>query len=315
MRERMEKAKKVCYVSGFFQLAAGISFLFLTVFLRTTANYLTEYVRGWQLIAGYVAKTDVMKLVEETMGISMLLLFLCGSVLVLVCAAGAVTSWIPVVPPLVPAVCSVAGIAAVTTLYVYTNGSISGTDVHFGRFMFAAPCCLAAAAVTGFVSVGMRSSGKKKAVPVPAVHEKLPGLSEKIENKKYYQVVEKEPAAAQEGQPAAPYTPGSAPRGVMVGLAGVYAGVEIPFGPGETIRVGRDAASNLIFDKRAPRVSRHHCEITWNPGSGNYSIVDTSTNGTFKNGSEDCLPQNMNIVLEAGCTISLGSDDNMFRLE
>lgn len=312
----MEKAKKVCYVSGFFQLAACVSFLFLPLFQRVNLNYPTEYVRGWQVIAGYVEKTDVMELVEKVLGISTLILFLCGSMLVLICVCGVVTAWAPGVPPVVSAVLSVMGLVAAAALYVYVNGRLTGTDVQFGRFLPVTPCSLAAAVIVGFVSVGVRASGKKNVTPpAAAVRQKLPELSEKIENKKYYQVVEKELAAGQQEQTIPPYTPGRAPRGVMVGLAGIYAGVEIPFAPGETIRVGRDSSSNLIFDKRAPRVSRHHCEITWNAGSGNYSIVDTSTNGTFKNGSEDCLPQNMTIVLEVGCTLSLGSDDNVFRLE
>ena len=314
----MDQAKRVCFFSGVFQLAAGISFLSLPLFQRVILNYPADYIGGWQMIAGYVVKMDVLERAEDAMGISLLLLFLGSCILVLVCAAGTVTSWIPRVPPVVSAILSLAGIAAGAVLYEYAGRGIPESGFEFWRFWYISPGCLAAAAVIGFVSAGMRVCAKKKETQQTG-HEKLPGLSEQMEHKKYYQIVEKEPAAGpekkQEEKPLRPYTPGSAPRGVMVGLTGVYAGEEIPLRPGETIRVGRDVESNLVFDKRAPRVSRHHCEITWNPESQNYSIVDTSTNGTFKNGSEDCLPQNMTIVLEVGCTLSLGSDDNVFRLE
>lgn len=311
----MDKAKKVCCVSGVFQLAAGICFLLLPFFVRETPYYSTEYVRGWHMLSGYVTKSELPVVMGEIFGVSLLLLFLFSSVLVLICITAAVTAWIAGVPPVVSAVLSVVGAADGTALYLYVRGKAAQTDYHMGWMTLVAPCCLIVSVVIGAVSTGMRASSKKKTVVVPAVREKLPDIARKIEEKKYYQVVEQEPASEQTDPQFPPYTPGSAPRGVMVGLVGVYAGVEIPFQPGETIKVGRDAASNLIFDKRAPRVSRHHCEITWNPESQTYHIVDTSTNGTFKNGSEDCLPQNMNIALEVGCTISIGNEDNIFRLE
>lgn len=104
------------------------------------------------------------------------------------------------------------------------------------------------------------------------------------------------------------------PRGVMVGLAGIFAGAEIPFQGEESIRLGRDASNDLVFTD-AKRVSRHHCVITWHAARQEYSIVDRSSNGSFINGQTDCLPQNIEIMLKTGTVIDIGSEENRFRLE
>lgn len=42
---------------------------------------------------------------------------------------------------------------------------------------------------------------------------------------------------------------------------------------------------------------------------------DTSSNGSFTNGSQECLPQNMEICLKPGTILDFGSEENRFRLE
>lgn len=103
-------------------------------------------------------------------------------------------------------------------------------------------------------------------------------------------------------------------RGVMVGLSGDYKGAEIPFKAGETLKIGRAVTNDLIFSE-AERISRFHCAITWIPEMQKYQIVDTSSNGSFINEMEECIPQNIAIYLEPGTILDLGNKENRFRLE
>lgn len=106
-----------------------------------------------------------------------------------------------------------------------------------------------------------------------------------------------------------------APKGgVMTGLTGIYAGASIPFQDGESVKLGRMPDNDLVFDNQ-PRVSRNHCVITWHAGEGRYEIVDYSSNGSYINDEEECLPQNMKIVLQPGTILDIGSKENRFRLE
>jgi hypothetical protein len=312
----IDKARRLCWISGILQAVGIAVYLLIPFVVRSSENYTDETTRGWNVLVGFLTKTDELKKMEELTGISLTLLFLCGLIVVLTGLAGFVLSWIKSVPPILPSITATVGfVAAVASwLYGYSAFKDNSDGYQLGLSGITAAGCMLAAGIFGYVAVGVYTSLNKKTAgaTMPGL-EKLPDVSQKIEEKRYYQVVEKEQPDLPPEVP--PFQPGSEPRGVMVGITGVYAGTEIPFQSGETLKIGRDAACNLIYDKSAPRISRHHCEITWNPGSQNYSIVDTSSNGTFKNGSEDCLPQNMRITLEIGCTIALGDEDNVFRLE
>lgn len=107
---------------------------------------------------------------------------------------------------------------------------------------------------------------------------------------------------------------GQKPRGVLVGLSGIYQGAEIPFTSGETLKLGRDNANDLVFTD-SKRVSRFHCMITWLAAEGKYQIVDQSSNGSFIDGREECIPQNIAIYLEPGTILAIGSQEDRFRLE
>lgn len=109
------------------------------------------------------------------------------------------------------------------------------------------------------------------------------------------------------------YVPGTA-RGVLVGLSGIYAGAEIPFADGEKIRLGRLNNNDLIFEDQ-PKVSRNHCQIQWDARRKKFSIRDYSSNGSFANGSEECLPQNIDLWLDPGTVLAIGDNTNCFRLE
>lgn len=107
---------------------------------------------------------------------------------------------------------------------------------------------------------------------------------------------------------------GNQPRGVMKGLTGMYAGAEIEFKDGEKISFGRDNTNDVIFEN-AERVSRSHCTITWDREKKEYIILDTSSNGCFVNGMEDCIPQNIPVSLAVGTIIDIGDENNRFILE
>lgn len=111
-----------------------------------------------------------------------------------------------------------------------------------------------------------------------------------------------------------PYDPQMGPRGVMVGISGMYAGAEIPFADGECIKFGRDSSNDMIF-VNSPKVSRFHCSITWDKDEEEYEVIDTSSNGCFVNYMDECIPQNIPIRLELGTIIDIGDEKNRFRLE
>lgn len=102
-------------------------------------------------------------------------------------------------------------------------------------------------------------------------------------------------------------------RGVMTGLSGDYKGAQIPFKPGETLKIGRDTSNDLVFSG-SKRVSRFHCAITWLPDKQKYQILDKSSNGSFIEGRKECIPQNIAIFLEPGTILYFGSRENSFRL-
>lgn len=103
-------------------------------------------------------------------------------------------------------------------------------------------------------------------------------------------------------------------HGVLVGLTDIYAGAEIPLTDGDYILLGRMASNHLVFEGQKT-VSRNHCRIKWDEKRKKYIFRDYSCNGSFANGSEDCLPQNLDLELDPGTTISLGDGSNTFRLK
>lgn len=126
--------------------------------------------------------------------------------------------------------------------------------------------------------------------------------------------LESERVAAEANRGAIMATISPRGRGVMVGVAGVFAGKEIAFGDGETLRLGRDLANDLVFTN-ASHISRNHCLITWYAQKQKYYIEDRSSNGCFINGAPTRLPKNVEIALEPGTVIDIGDQTNRFRLE
>lgn len=103
-------------------------------------------------------------------------------------------------------------------------------------------------------------------------------------------------------------------RGVMVGIAGVFAGKEVAFRDEETLHLGRDLTNDLVFT-HASHISRNHCSITWYAQKQKYFVEDRSSNGCFINGAPVRLPKNVEIALDPGTVIDIGDRTNRFRLE
>ncbi len=107
---------------------------------------------------------------------------------------------------------------------------------------------------------------------------------------------------------------GNVPKGILTGLSGEYKDAQIPFQPGEALKFGRNVSNDIVFTGTS-RVSRFHCTITWYPDKNKYQIVDKSANGSFIEGREECLPQNIAVYLEPGTVLYIGSKENSFRLD
>lgn len=103
-------------------------------------------------------------------------------------------------------------------------------------------------------------------------------------------------------------------HGALVGRTGLYAGAEIPMEDGEFIRLGRQPDNHLVFAGEN-QISRNHCQIKWDSGRKKYVFRDYSSNGSFCNGSEDCLPQNIDLELDPGTVIAIGDEKNTFYLK
>lgn len=109
-------------------------------------------------------------------------------------------------------------------------------------------------------------------------------------------------------------TPVNVPHGTLVGVTGLYQGAQITLKDGEMIRLGRSSENDLIFADQM-HVSRRHCQITWDEAQGKYKIYDTSSTGSYMNGQEEPLPQNMEVWLGTGVTLDIGDSTNRFSLE
>lgn len=100
--------------------------------------------------------------------------------------------------------------------------------------------------------------------------------------------------------------------GIMC-LAGEYQGVSVPMEDGATITIGRDASCcNLVIS--GSKISRKHCQITYEKARNKYMVTDFSTNGTYiKDGTR--LVKERSMELDPGTVLTLGNDANSFRLQ
>lgn len=109
-----------------------------------------------------------------------------------------------------------------------------------------------------------------------------------------------------EGRAEAP-----APNAARIyGINGEYAGAEVLVGDG--ILLGRDpSVCQLVFNKE--KISRRHCNITYNAENDKFVVTDYSSNGTYIQGGSQ-MKKNVPTELPAGTTIQLGKNGDTFRL-
>lgn len=103
-------------------------------------------------------------------------------------------------------------------------------------------------------------------------------------------------------------------KSVVTGLSGKYLDATFDISDGAEIVFGRSATDcNIIFDQFATDISRKHCGIRFDGGSGQYIVTDYSSNGTFlENGTK--LEKEKPKSLPKGTILYLGSRKNTFRL-
>lgn len=101
-------------------------------------------------------------------------------------------------------------------------------------------------------------------------------------------------------------------KGILRGLKGEYAGMQLPIRKGETVVIGRDGrVCNLVLTN--PKISRRHCSVSYFPETDRYALTDFSSTGTFY-GSGKRVQTNSTVEVMAGTEISLGDQQNTFRL-
>lgn len=102
-------------------------------------------------------------------------------------------------------------------------------------------------------------------------------------------------------------------RPLLVGLSGTFAGQVIEFKNNQAT-IGRDLSGQAVYPLENTEVSRSHCTITFGPVSRQFTIVDTSSNGTFWVNGER-LQQNQQYNIEPGDRFSLSESNETFTVE
>lgn len=106
---------------------------------------------------------------------------------------------------------------------------------------------------------------------------------------------------------------GDAFVGSIMGLSGAYADAIFRLDPDENITIGRDPkTSQIVVDEDCELVSRTHCTVKGSSRSGQYSVIDHSSNGTFINGER--LPKGIVVSVPRGSILYVGDTQNTFKL-
>lgn len=101
--------------------------------------------------------------------------------------------------------------------------------------------------------------------------------------------------------------------GVIQCTMGQFRGSTFDIRPGEEFIIGRDPKyCQLILEY--PKISRKHCGIKYDAGSGNYLVIDYSTNGTRLSTGEKVSSMNYQEVLP-GTALYLATEKETFLLE
>lgn len=129
-------------------------------------------------------------------------------------------------------------------------------------------------------------------------------------------VFERQPQAAPSHRPNNGYSEDPTQRtgqrkGRLIGIRGEYAGAELQMLNGEKIVIGRSREkANLILSN--PKVSRKHCEVSYDAVEDKYVMVNCSLNGTFLSGGQ-LLEQGKRYHLPHGTIFRVNKEDE-FKL-
>ena len=116
------------------------------------------------------------------------------------------------------------------------------------------------------------------------------------------------------GSPAPPSMASPGTGRCIVGISGEFAGRSVQLLPGGTM-IGRDSvACQIALSASAPGISRHHCQVNYNPQTGLFIINDLgSTYGTYlMNGMR--IPSGQPAALRPGERFYAGSQANVFEV-
>lgn len=100
-------------------------------------------------------------------------------------------------------------------------------------------------------------------------------------------------------------------QGILMGVCGVYGGMELKLDKGIPVIIGRNPKeSNLII--ATDEISRKHCSIVYNPDGKGFVLTDfNSLNGTYKGNGMKCTGT---VTLQDGDTFYVGNKDNTFQV-
>lgn len=190
---------------------------------------------------------------------------------------------------------------------LWTLGEDQKACMEFGSMFLLIGAIVAAlpGIATFFIRPRVRHAAENTEIP------QLQEIKEQQLQAKYNVVQEEAPVQQSSSQQTPPTA--NVPHGTLVGITGIYKGAQITLKDGEMIRLGRKPENDLIFADEM-HVSRRHCQITWDAARSQYRLYDTSSTGTYMNGREEPLPQNMEVWLDTGVVLDIGDSSNRFSL-
>jgi hypothetical protein len=99
----------------------------------------------------------------------------------------------------------------------------------------------------------------------------------------------------------------------LIGISGQYAGQKIDLSSGP-VTIGRDpSVANLVYRQTNKDVSRRHCTVSYDPNRQSFTIVDSSTNGTFLLPYERLI-QGKQVQIESGARFFISDPSEQFEV-
>ena len=112
-------------------------------------------------------------------------------------------------------------------------------------------------------------------------------------------------------QPTPPEILPTGNQAILMGVCGIYGGMELKLDKGIPVIIGRNPKeSNLII--ALEEVGRKHCSIVYNPDGRGFVLTDfNSLNGTYKGNGTKCTGT---VTLQDGDTFYVVNKDNTFQV-